>query len=138
MSHASHTNSFLPFIRLLSTTRRAIEAGFDGVEIHGANTYLLQQFFSPHSNRRDDQWGGSLEKRMNFPLAIVDAVKQAVAKHAKAPFVVGYRISPEEGTNPGITLEDTLQQAVSVIIQLSYRVYKVQLVVLLARQVGQQ
>lgn len=90
-------------------TRRAIEAGFDGVEIHGANTYLLQQFFSPHSNRRDDQWGGSLEKRMNFPLAIVDAVKQAVSKHAKAPFVVGYRISPEEATNPGITLEDTIQ-----------------------------
>ena len=90
-------------------TRRAIEAGFDGVEIHGANTYLLQQFFSPHSNRREDQWGGSLEKRMNFPLAVVDSVKKAVADHAKKPFIVGYRISPEEGSNPGITLEDTLQ-----------------------------
>ena len=91
------------------STRRAIEAGFDGVEIHGANTYLLQQFFSPHSNRREDQWGGSLEKRMNFPLAVVDSVKKAVADHAKKPFIVGYRISPEEGSNPGITLEDTLQ-----------------------------
>lgn len=90
-------------------TRRAIEAGFDGVEIHGANTYLLQQFFSPHSNRREDQWGGSLEKRMQFPLAIVDAVNKAVVEHAKTPFVVGYRISPEEGTNPGISLDDTLQ-----------------------------
>ena len=89
-------------------TRRAIEAGFDGVEIHGANTYLLQQFFSPHSNRREDQWGGTLENRMKFPMAIVDSVETAVKKHAKKPFVVGYRISPEEGSNPGIQLEDTL------------------------------
>ena len=90
-------------------TRRAIEAGFDGVEIHGANTYLLQQFFSPHSNRREDQWGGSLENRMKFPLAVVESAKKAVAEHAKKPFIVGYRISPEEGSTPGITLEDTLQ-----------------------------
>lgn len=89
-------------------TRRAIAAGFDGVEIHGANTYLLQQFFSPHSNRRTDKWGGDLIKRMTFPLAVVDAVKQAAAL-ASHPFLVGYRISPEEMENPGITLEDTLQ-----------------------------
>jgi 2,4-dienoyl-CoA reductase-like NADH-dependent reductase (Old Yellow Enzyme family) len=89
-------------------TRRAIAAGFDGVEIHGANTYLLQQFFSPHSNRRTDKWGGDLIKRMTFPLAVVDAVKQAAAI-ASHPFLVGYRISPEEMENPGITMEDTLQ-----------------------------
>lgn len=50
-------------------TRRAIKAGFDGVEI-GANTYLIQQFFSPNSNQRDDQWGGSRENRARFPLAV--------------------------------------------------------------------
>lgn len=88
-------------------TRRAIEAGFDGVEIHGANTYLLQQFFSPHSNRRTDKWGGDLTKRMTFPLAVVDAVIK-VAKLSLHPFLVGYRISPEEIENPGITMEDTL------------------------------
>tara|TARA_R110002167_G_scaffold176104_4_gene375422 strand:+ start:1076 stop:2218 length:1143 start_codon:yes stop_codon:yes gene_type:complete len=88
-------------------TRRAIEAGFDGVEIHGANTYLLQQFFSPHSNRRTDKWGGDLMKRMTFPLAVVDAVKKAAALSSH-PFLVGYRISPEEMENPGITMEDTL------------------------------
>lgn len=88
-------------------TRRAIEAGFDGVEIHGANTYLLQQFFSPHSNRRTDKWGGDLMKRMTFPLAVVDAVIKAAALSSR-PFLVGYRLSPEELENPGITMEDTL------------------------------
>ncbi|WP_134683054.1 NADH-dependent flavin oxidoreductase [Brevibacillus migulae] len=90
------------------STRRAIEAGFDGVEIHGANGYLIHQFFSPHSNRREDRWGGSLEKRMAFPLAIVAEVKKAVAAHAKGPFLVGYRFSPEEASTPGFTMADTL------------------------------
>ena len=90
-------------------TRRAIQAGFDGVELHGANTYLIQQFFSPHSNRREDHWGGTLEKRMNFPLAVIQVAKEAIKTYAKKPFILGYRISPEEMEEPGITLEDTLQ-----------------------------
>ncbi len=90
------------------TTRRAIEAGYDGVELHGANGYLIQQFFSPHSNRRDDRWGGTLEKRLTFPLAVVDEVKRVVAEYAKEPFLVGYRFSPEEPETPGITMADTL------------------------------
>lgn len=89
------------------STRRAIEAGFDGVEIHGANGYLVQQFFSPHTNRRNDRWGGTLEKRMAFPLAVVEAVQQAVKEHAKSPFIVGYRFSPEEPETPGITMAET-------------------------------
>lgn len=91
------------------TARRAIEAGFDGVEIHGANGYLIQQFFSPHSNRRDDRWGGDVEKRLTFPLAVVDEVNRVVAEHAKQPFIVGYRFSPEEPETPGITMEETLR-----------------------------
>ncbi|MEH7302957.1 NADH-dependent flavin oxidoreductase [Neobacillus drentensis] len=90
------------------TTRRAIEAGYDGVEIHGANGYLIQQFFSPHSNHREDRWGGSLEKRLTFPLAVVDEVKRVAAEHATGPFVIGYRFSPEEAETPGITMADTL------------------------------
>lgn len=90
------------------TTRRAIEAGYDGVEIHGANGYLIQQFFSPHSNRREDRWGGSLEKRLAFPLAIIDVVKKVVEENTKEPFIVGYRFSPEESETPGITMADTL------------------------------
>ncbi len=89
-------------------TRRAIQAGFDGVEIHGANTYLIQQFFSPHSNRRDDEWGSSLQKRLKFPLAVTDAVTQAIEKYSNRAFMAGYRISPEEIENPGISMEDSL------------------------------
>ncbi len=88
-------------------TRRAIEAGFDGVELHGANTYLLQQFFSPHSNRREDAYGGTREKRMRFIIETVRASARVVAEKAPGEFLLGYRFSPEELEDPGITLEDT-------------------------------
>lgn len=90
-------------------TRRAIEAGFDGVEIHGANGYLIQQFFSPHSNKREDRFGGNLEKRLTFPLEIIDEIQEVVRVHSKEPFIVGYRFSPEEQSTPGITMSDTLE-----------------------------
>lgn len=76
--------------------KRAIDAGFDGVEIHGANHYGIQQFFSKISNQRTDKWGGTLEKRMAFPLAVVKEVKRVVNQYSPKDFIVGYRISPEE------------------------------------------
>ena len=85
----------------------AIRAGFDGVEIHGANGYLIQQFFSGEFNRRTDEWGGSLEKRLRFPLAIVDSVVALKEKYAKPEFIVGYRFSPEEPGENGLTMADT-------------------------------
>lgn len=88
-------------------TALAIEAGFDGVEIHGANGYLLQQFFSGHSNRRTDEWGGSVENRMRFPLAVVDAVTSARDKAQRPDFIIGYRFSPEEPEERGLTMTDT-------------------------------
>ena len=91
------------------TTRRAIAAGFDGVELHGAHGFLIQNFFSPQSNRRTDRWGGSPENRMRFPLAVVAAVKRAIAQHADRPFALGYRISVEEGNEGGLALADSLQ-----------------------------
>ena len=91
------------------TTRRAIEAGFDGVEIHGANTYLLQQFFSGFTNKRQDAYGGSIEKRLRFPLEVVAEVNRVKARYANDRFLVGYRFSPEEPEEDGITLDDTIQ-----------------------------
>jgi len=90
-------------------TRRAIVAGFDGIELHGANTYLIQQFFSPHSNRRTDKWGGDVNKRMTFPIEVVRTVNETVKKFVDKPFLIGYRISPEEIEEPGITFDDTLK-----------------------------
>ena len=88
-------------------TRRAIEAGFDGVELHGASGYIIQQFFSPHSNTRTDRWGGNIEKRLAFPLAVIEEVKRVITEHAKEPFILGYRLSPEEPETPGITMAET-------------------------------
>lgn len=89
-------------------TKRAIEAGFDGVELHGANTYLIQQFFSPHSNRREDEWGGNIENRFKFVNDLVDGVIDIVDSSDVDEFIIGYRFSPEEYETPGIRLEDTL------------------------------
>jgi 2,4-dienoyl-CoA reductase-like NADH-dependent reductase (Old Yellow Enzyme family) len=88
--------------------RRAILAGFDGVELHGANGYLLQQFFSPHSNQREDSWGGSFNNRMQFPLKVIEQVSSVIEAYADKPFILGYRLSPEELETPGIRLEDSL------------------------------
>ena len=88
--------------------RRAIEAGFDGVEIHGANTYLIQQFFSPNSNQRTDQWGGSRENRAKFPLAVLEITHQMAQQYADPSFIIGYRFSPEEIEEPGIRFADTM------------------------------
>ncbi|MDF7638199.1 NADH-dependent oxidoreductase [Lactobacillus sp. ESL0791] len=102
-----------------SATKRVIKAGFDGVEIHGANWYLLHEFFSPLYNQRTDNWGGSLEKRMRFPLAVVKAVKKAA--EIKPDFIIGFRMTPEENmpsrmtanlaTTKGYSVEDGLKLA---------------------------
>jgi len=66
-----------------------MDAGFDGVELHGANGYLIQQFLHPHTNRRDDAWGGSVENRVRFGLEVARAVADEIG-----PERLGIRISP--------------------------------------------
>ncbi len=83
---------------------RVIEAGFDGVEIHGANHYLIHQFVSPYYNRREDEWG---KDRLKFALNVVDEVTETVQQHGNEDFIVGYRFSPEEAESPGISMEIT-------------------------------
>ncbi|MFD2830807.1 NADH-dependent flavin oxidoreductase [Corticicoccus populi] len=92
------------------TTRRAVEAGFDGVEIHGAHGFLVQNFWSPGTNKRTDEWGGSLEKRLRFPHEVIKAVRSAIDEYAQKPFMLGYRLSPEESSDPdGLRIEDTFK-----------------------------
>ncbi len=80
----------------------ARKAGFDGVEIHGANHYAIHQFFSPRANHRVDNWGGTLTKRMNFPLAVAQAVRDALGPK----LIAGFRVTPFEAEADGYTLED--------------------------------
>lgn len=88
-------------------TSRAIQAGFDGVELHGAHGFLIQNFLSLQVNRRTDEWGGGLEHRMRFPLAVVAEVQRVIAAKADRPFALGYRISPEEGGDGGLRTEES-------------------------------
>lgn len=84
--------------------RRAADAGFDGVELHGAHGYLICQFLSTTHNQRRDCWGGSLENRARFLFEIIKAVKNAVP----SDFIIGVRISPE---HQGVKLEESLALA---------------------------
>jgi 2,4-dienoyl-CoA reductase-like NADH-dependent reductase (Old Yellow Enzyme family) len=90
-----------------AATRRALAAGFDVVEIHGAHGYLIHSFFSPISNQRTDAFGGSREKRMRFPLLVAEAVRAAWP--AEKPLF--YRASFVDGVPDGTTVEDTVALA---------------------------
>lgn len=85
--------------------RRAVDAGFDMVELHGSHGYLLTQFLSPQSNVRTDEYGGSFENRARFPLEVVRAVREAVGPD----FPVSYRISIEERVPGGMEIDEGIQ-----------------------------
>lgn len=82
----------------VQAARRAREAGCEGVEVHGAHTYLIGQFISPHANRREDEYGGDFEGRMRFPSKIVRGIKAVCGKD----FIIGFKFSAHEELEGGV------------------------------------
>ncbi len=87
-----------------AAAERAIKAGFDGVELHGAHGYLLNQFFSPLLNKREDEYGGNLEKRMHFPLQVTEAVRQRIGNDK----LLLYRLGSDDLAPHGTHIEDAI------------------------------
>jgi NADPH2 dehydrogenase len=83
--------------------QRAVKAGFDGVELHGAHGYLLNQFFSPLINKREDEFGGSFENRMRFPLLVAEKVRQQLNGR-----LLLYRLGSDDLAPKGIQIEDAV------------------------------
>lgn len=92
------------------TALRAKKAGFDGIEVHGAHGYLIAQFMSKYSNKRCDEYGGSLEKRLRFPLEIVADIR----KKCGDDFLISFRISADDKVPGGRTIEETKAIAIKL------------------------
>lgn len=91
--------------RFANTARLGEKAGFTGVEIHAAHGYLLSQFLSPLSNKRQDQWGGSLENRARILIEIVEAVRKVVSPQ----FTVAVKLNSADFQRGGFSAEDAQQ-----------------------------
>jgi len=109
---------------------RVQESGFDGVQIHGAHGYLVSQFLSPVTNRRQDKWGGSLENRMRFVVAATRAIRKAVDEDFPVMIKLGARDYLQEGK--GLTIEEgaevsrVLEEEGMCLIEISHGVSTVQ------------
>ncbi|HZK85873.1 MAG TPA: NADH:flavin oxidoreductase [Desulfosporosinus sp.] len=86
-----------------NAARRTKEAGFDGVEIHSAHGYLLNQFLSPLTNQRTDEYGGNVHNRIRLHLQVIEAVRVEVGEH----FPILLRLGASDYTEGGTTLEDS-------------------------------
>ena len=89
----------------VQTSEIAEQAGFSGVQIHAAHGYLISQFLSPHHNRRQDQWGGSLENRMRFLLETYTAIRAAVGKD----FLVGIKLNSADFQKGGFDESESVR-----------------------------
>lgn len=91
--------------KFADAARRVAEARLDMIHLHGAHGYLLGSFLSPYSNKRVDEYGGSLANRSRFPLEVLAAVREVVGPD----FPIGYRLSAEEYIDGGLTLDETVE-----------------------------
>ena len=89
---------------LFAAAKRAVRAGIDAIELHGAHGYLLHSFVSPISNKRDDEYGGALAARMRYPLEIARAVRAAIPKGMP----LGARITGNDWVEGGLTPDDAV------------------------------
>ena len=89
---------------------RAKKAGFDAVEIHGTHGYLINQFMSPLTNRRTDEYGGTFENRMRFPLKVIACIRSMVGER----YPLLFRLGTQEGYAGGLTMEETLPIAITL------------------------
>lgn len=99
--------------KFIQAARRSVEAGFDMIEVHFAHGYLLHSFLSPHSNKRDDEFGGSLENRMRFPIQTLKEIVEVCENKA----AVTIRISADEYLEDGLKFDEVIticQEAVKV------------------------
>ncbi len=92
--------------KFVDAARRAKEAGFDGVEVHGAHFYLLSAFLSPYTNRRSDEYGGSTERRAKFSTDVIRGIRRALGKYP-----VIFRMNGVENVERGITMEEGIELA---------------------------
>lgn len=83
------------------------QVGFDGVQIHGAHGYLVSQFLSPRHNKREDHWGGTPEKRMNFVLEVYQAMREKVGGN----YPIGIKINSADFSKGGFTPEEAIEVA---------------------------
>ncbi len=90
--------------RYVNTARVAMEADFSGIQVHGAHGYLVSQFLSPLSNRRNDEWGGDLAGRMRFLLQIVERTRATVGPD----FAIGVKLNSADFQEGGFSLEDSM------------------------------
>ena len=86
----------------VASARRAQDAGFDGVEIFAAYNALVDQFWTPWSNRRTDDWGGSFEGRMRFSATILERIRAACGDD----FIIGLAVSMDEGSAPALSMAE--------------------------------